>query len=86
MRDSICGTTSGLKDRLNLKMAAILKIFKFHYSFILTSDMKRPSQIVQEKLVFMLMTSLITSQEIVKIASLYSLHFSSAPELTFKRP
>ena len=27
--DSISGTTSGLKDRLNLKMAAILKISKF---------------------------------------------------------
>ena len=86
MWDSLSGITSGLKDRPNLKMAAILKIFKFHYSFISTSDMKRSSQIVQEKLVFMLMTSLITSQEILKIASLYLLHFSSAPELTFKRP
>ena len=86
MWDSLSGITSGLKDRPNLKMAAILKIFKLHYSFILTSDMKRPLQIVQEKLVFLLMTSLMTSQEIVKVASLYSLHFSSAPELTFKRP
>ena len=33
----------------------------------------------------MLMTSLMTSQEIIKIASLYSLHFSSVPKPTFKR-
>ena len=29
--DSISGTTSGLKDRPNLKMAAILKIYNFSF-------------------------------------------------------
>ena len=85
MYDSISGTTSGLKDRPNLKMAAILKISNFYFRFIFTSDMKTSSQTDQEKIFLMLMTSLMTSQEIVKVASLNSLYYSSMPVPTFKR-
>ena len=69
--DLTSGTTSGLKTRPNLKMAAILKISKY-LRFILTSDMERSLQIVPEKVVLMLMTSLMTSQRDVNLSLLHS--------------
>ena len=41
--------TSGKKFRRDLKMAAILKMSKFNNSFNLILEMKRSSQIMQEK-------------------------------------
>ena len=47
---STSGVTSCKKCRRELKMAAILKMSKIKHSFNLTSEMKRPSQIMQEKI------------------------------------
>ena len=44
------GVTSGKKCRRDLKMAAILKCQNIKHSFNLTSEMKRSSQIMQEKI------------------------------------
>ena len=46
---STSGVSSGKKFRRELKMAAILKMSKYKHSFNLTSEMKRSSQIMQEK-------------------------------------
>ena len=43
------GVTSGKKFRRDLKMAAIRKYQNIEHSFNLTSEMKRSSQIMQEK-------------------------------------
>ena len=43
---STSAITFGKKVFLELKMAAIFKIWNIKYSFILTSDMKRSSQIM----------------------------------------
>ena len=47
-----------------LKMVAILKILNILDRFILTTDMERMSEINPQKALFMLMTSLITSQRV----------------------
>ena len=72
------GTTSGLKVRPNIKIAAILKISKYLNRFILTSDMERPSEINPQKLRLMLMTSLITSQCDVKVGWIQEMDTYSA--------
>ena len=49
MLDLTFDTTLVSKDRLDLKMAAILTILKYLDTFILTSDMNRSLQIMPEK-------------------------------------
>ena len=46
---STSGITSGEKYCRKLKMVAILKIWNIKHNFNLTSDMKRPSQIMSQK-------------------------------------
>ena len=75
MKDPKFGTSSGLKDRLDLKMAAILKISKYFrqvYFGIRYGKIVRISEIMPEKLILMLMTSLMTSLRDVKVDLLYS--------------
>ena len=62
---STSGITSGKKVCRELKMAAIFKILK-HISN-LTSDMERPSQIMQKEVFFMVMTPSMTSQGGLKV-------------------
>ena len=69
---STSGIISGEKVCCELKMAAILKIFNIKHSFNLTSDMKRSSQIMCQKLFFMIMTSSMTSQGGLQFGPLYS--------------
>ena len=49
MVSSISGITSGKKVFRELKIVAILKFLNIKYSFNLTSDIKRPSQIMLKK-------------------------------------
>ena len=53
-------------------MAAIWKYWNINNRFNLTSDMKRSSQIMPEKVFLVVMTSLMTSQSSLKIGPLYS--------------
>ena len=69
---STSGITSGKKNCRELKMAAIFKFLNIKHSFNLTSDMKRSSQIMPKKSIFMMMTSSMTSQGGFKVVPLYS--------------
>ena len=67
---SISGITSGKKSLLGSKWQPFWKFWNIKHSFNLTSDMKRLSQIMPKKKVFMVMTSSMTSQSGLKV-SLY---------------
>ena len=58
---STSGITSGKRVCRKLKMAAILKFWNIEHSSNLTSDVKRSSQIMPKKSIFMMMTSSMTS-------------------------
>ena len=69
---STSGVTSGKKFRRELKMAAILKMSK--YSIQLQFDIRNEKIVPNyaRKMIFMVMTSSMTSQNDLKVVSLYS--------------
>ena len=66
------------KVRLTSKWRPFLKFRNILHRFILTSDMERPSEINSQKLLLMLMTSLITSQRDVKFGWIQEMDTYSA--------
>ena len=69
---STSGTTSGKKFVASSKWRPFWKILNIKHSFNFTSDMKRSSQIMHKKSIFLIMTSSMTSQGGLKVDLLYS--------------
>ena len=75
---STSGITSGKKVCRELKMAAISKILKYQTQLQFDLRYERSSQIMQ-KSIFVMMTSYMTSQGVLKVSPLYSFIY----EITF---
>ena len=70
---STSGVTSGKKSLSRAQYGGHFEIFlNIKHSFNLTSDMKRSSQVMPKKSIFMMMTSSMASQGGLKVGPLYS--------------